>query len=270
MRRRRGGDRGGPGFSERDRRDAPEAEDTAVTHLLAGAELPPDAPAGLRPVAEVLAALRAAPTGGELSGEAEALARFREIVTRPARRSFRRRAALVASRFSTRVAAAAAVAALGLGGVATAAYAGSLPAPLQRFAHETVGAPAPRGGRPALPGPRTSASSPVPATTGPAAYGLCTAYASAKAEGAAERPADFRRLAAAAGGPGKVASYCERVLRTGAGQPRAHHAAPSAARNPRSSRTPAPGSPRAPSPGSSHSPNPRPSHEPSPRPSHLP
>jgi hypothetical protein len=100
-------------------------------------------------------------------------------------------------------AAAAAAAVLSLGGLATAAYAGALPAPVQRFAHDLIGAPAP-GTRPA---PMPAAAR--PATTGGAAYGLCTAWAHAKAHGtAAQRAVAFSRLAAAAGGGGNVTAYC--------------------------------------------------------------
>ena len=58
-----------------------------------------------------------------------------------ARRS-RRLPALAGRTWAGRAAAAAAVAALAVSGMATASYAGVLPAPVQRLAHELIGAPA--------------------------------------------------------------------------------------------------------------------------------
>jgi len=115
-------------------------------------------------------------------------------------------------------AAAAAVAAVSFGGIATAAYASgsSLPAPIQRFAHEVIGAPAApglaRGAHPAKSG--TPAD---PDAIRRPAFGLCTAFAHANESGnAIQRSAAFRNLAAAAGGASKIASFCGPVPRSGA------------------------------------------------------
>ena len=177
--------------------------DTSLSALLSGTPLPPGAGPELRPLVEALAGLRARPASDELAGEAGALAAFRDQFGAP--RVAHRPSARTPRRWRLRpVKAAAAVAAvLSLGGIATAAYAGALPAPVQRFAHDIVGAPAPAS-RPA-PAP---ASAPQ-ATTGDPAYGLCTAWAHVKAHGtAAQRAAAFSKLAVAAGGAGHVTAYC--------------------------------------------------------------
>ena len=178
--------------------------DTSLAALLAGTQLPPGAGPELRPLAEALAELRARPASDELAGEAKAITVFRDqfgaprMAHRPLARPPRSRRRLLPAK-----AAAAAAVVLSLGGIATAAYAGALPAPVQRLAHDIAGAPAPAS-RPTL----TPASA-RPATTGGPAYGLCTAWAHAKAHGtAAQRAVAFGRLAAAAGGAGNVSAYC--------------------------------------------------------------
>jgi hypothetical protein len=188
----------GPGY-----RDVPMIEDTSLAALLAGAELPADSAPELRPLAEALAELRARPASDELEGEAATLAAFRNqfgaahqahrppAPTQPPRRLLPVKAA------------AAAATVLSLGGIATAAYAGALPAPVQRLAHGIIGAPPPDTQPAVTPSPAG------PATTGDPAYGLCTAWAHAEAHGtAAQRAVAFRRLAAAAGGAGNVTAYC--------------------------------------------------------------
>jgi hypothetical protein len=117
------------------------------------------------------------------------------------------------------------VAALGIGGLATAAYAKALPAALQSFAHTTIGAPAARTAAPAATARTGRGPSPVgPRATGHAAYGLCTAWAHAKAHGTRKQKAvAFRNLAAAAGGAGKVAAYCATVPHPGASPSKKPH-----------------------------------------------
>ena len=115
----------------------------------------------------------------------------------------------------------AAAAAAALGGVAAAAYTGTLPAPAQQFAHSVIGAPSPhpshRPGTPQATPARTDAVGPD--ATGPAGSGLCTAYAHAKAHGTASQKAvAFRNLAAAAGGAAKIAAYCTAVPHPGSSQ----------------------------------------------------
>jgi hypothetical protein len=122
--------------------------------------------------------------------------------------------------------------------LAAAAYTGTLPAPAQQFAHSVIGAPSPQPGhRPGTPQPghrpgtpqaapaRTGAAGPDAA--GPAASGLCTAYAHAKAHGTASQKAmAFRNLAAAAGGAAKIAAYCAAVPHPGRSQSSQPAAAP--------------------------------------------
>lgn len=205
-----------PNFPRQAHRDALPPSDAALAALLGGVG-PPEEPApGLRPVADVLAALRADPTSDELAGEAGALAEFRRSAGAgvPSRGS--RRPRVRTSPFGGRAAAAALAAALGLGGLATAAYAGVLPAPVQRLAHEAIGAPAPPGSSRAgahlargrvLPGHPTR-------TADPRASRLCTAYARARADGTPAQQAVARyELIEAAGGAGKVSAYCRAVAR---------------------------------------------------------
>jgi hypothetical protein len=197
--------------------------DRALEALLAGDLLTKDATAGLQPVAALLAALTAAPEGGELAGHARALAEFRcrDGMPTHSRRSARRRPRLLTSLLSAKAAAAAVTAAVALGGAATAAYAGDLPAPAQKFAHNTIGAPSPKPSH-------SPGSTPVgPNATGPAAFGLCTAYLHAKAHGSASHKAvAFRNLAAAAGGAGKIAAFCAAVPHPG----RSHSSQPGSGR----------------------------------------
>jgi hypothetical protein len=195
--------------------------DAALAALLAGAEPRGSAPQ-LRTLAETLTELTGKPGGDELDGEAETLAAFRNQfgAPGPARRPHRRSRWLPSHPRPVRAAAAGA-AALALGAFATAAYAGALPAPVQRLAHEIIAAPSPSV-QPAT--GRSPAARPV---TGHPAYGLCTAWARAKAHGSrAQRAAAFGKLAAAAGGPAKVTSYCAAVARHAASASHRPHPAP--------------------------------------------
>jgi hypothetical protein len=133
---------------------------------------------------------------------------------------------LLTSLLSAKAAAAVAIAALGIGGVATAAYAGELPSSVQQFAHDSIGAPAAHRshhhGRAAGHG-----GTPVgPNAAGHARYGLCTAYAHASKHGdAAKKSVAFRNLVKAAGGADMVAGYCADVPHPGASRSRSSHPA---------------------------------------------
>jgi hypothetical protein len=206
-----------PNIPGSQRADVPELPDEALNALLTGDLLTDEACAGLQPAATLLAALNAAPEDGELAGHARVLAEFRHRGGMPAhsRRSARRRPRLITSLLTVKAAVAAAAA---LGGVATAAYAGALPAPAQQFAHSTVGAPSPKPSH----SPGTPQATPThpdavgPNAKGPAAFGLCTAYDHTKAHGTASQKAvAFRNLAAAAGGAAKIATYCAAVPHPG-------------------------------------------------------
>ena len=217
--------------------DVPADPDEALDALLAGDLLTAGTGPGLRPVAELLAALTAPPETAELAGHARALAEFRQTrlaaaqpqaaraagQQRAARAAGQQRAAVPAHRrrgsrlrsprslLSARAAAAAGALAAMLGGAATAAYAGVLPRPVQQFAHEVMGAPAPHTAAGQTPsGPSSSAR----------AAGLCTAYVRARAHGtAAQQAVALRKLAAAAGGQGKIAVYCATVASPGTSLP---------------------------------------------------
>jgi hypothetical protein len=221
-----------PNIPGSQRADVPELPDGALDALLTGDPGTDEAYAGLQPAAALLAALNAAPQDGELAGHARALAEFRRRGGMPvhARRSARRRSRLLTALLTAKAAAAAATAAVALGGVAAAAYTGTLPAPAQQFAHSMIGAPTPQpshrpstpqpGHRPGTPQATPARTSAVgPDATGPAAFGLCTAYAHAKAHGTASQKATaFRNLAAAAGGAAKIAAYCATVPHPGNSQ----------------------------------------------------
>lgn len=125
---------------------------------------------------------------------------------------------MLTSLLSTKLAAAAAAVAVTLGGAAAAAYTGKLPAPVQKLAHDTIGAPKTPDAQPTSHG--TAQPTPT-ALPGHAAYGLCTAYAHLTAHGnAAQKAVAFRKLAAVAGGAAHVKAYCAAVAHPGSPSPR--------------------------------------------------
>jgi hypothetical protein len=214
-------------------------EDT-VEELLTGALPPPQAPAGYTKVAQLLAAVAAAPTSEELAGQGAVLAEFRAaararqaaVVPGRARPPRRRRGLVVAI----------VVGALATGGVAGAAT-GHLPGPVRDAAQAITGAgigtPAsPTTGQPSAsatgtpdaggagpaasraggapgsgPGSTESGSISGPAA-GPALEGLCKAYAAGNGpeRGGKLDATGFEELAEAAGGEERVADFCEDLL----------------------------------------------------------
>jgi hypothetical protein len=222
-----------PNIKRPGRRDVFPPSDAALAALLAGTEAPVEPAPGLRPVVDILAALRAEPTGAELAGEARALAEFRRGTgaLAPPGRSRHRKARGLPARFGAKAAAAAGIAALSVGGLATAALVGVLPGPAQRIAHQDFGAPA------APAADAGSGSSHVksqvnhaerhvsasPQATNPVAGfavpRLCTVYARARAHGSAmqQQVIDFRYLIRAAGGAGRVNAYCGHTVLLPAG-----------------------------------------------------
>jgi hypothetical protein len=106
-----------------------------------------------QPVAQVLAALTSAPESSELTGEARALAEFRALAETPARGAGltppapRRDPGRMTWRPGGRLAVAAATGAVLMGGLLAVAYAGDLPVPAQRLAHDAIDAPAARPDR---------------------------------------------------------------------------------------------------------------------------
>jgi hypothetical protein len=125
------------------RGDIPPAGDAAFEALLAGKLPPEDAADGLRPLADAIAALTMPPMPSEIGAEPAAREAYRAHFARPADTVVlpRRRRPSLAALIPVRLAAAGLVL---LGLLAAAAYSGVLPAPAQRFAHDTFGAPAPR------------------------------------------------------------------------------------------------------------------------------
>jgi hypothetical protein len=200
-----------PNFLRPAPRDGLPFNDPALAALLAGTE-PPESTPGLQHVADVLAALRSGPTGDELAGEASVLTEFRRGTGMPEPSPGSRRPRRLTSLLGTRAAVAAAVAALSLGGLATAAYAGMLPAPVQRLAHDAIGAPAVPSGSPSRAHQNRSRTSAGPGAAGLTAQRWCTAYAHGTV---AQRAAARHNLIRAAGGAGKIAEYCRTAAHPG-------------------------------------------------------
>jgi hypothetical protein len=193
-----------PNFLRSAPQGGPPFSDAALTALLAGTE-PPEPTPGLQHVADVLATLRSGPTSDELAGEASVLAEFRRGTGEAALSPGPRRPRRFTPRLGARAAVAAAVAALGLGGLATAAYAGMLPAAMQRLAHDTIGAPAVPSGSPSRAHQPSGQTSAGPGAAGLTVQRWCSAYAHGTA---AQRAAVRHELIQAAGGAGKIAEYC--------------------------------------------------------------
>ncbi|MGH3287606.1 MAG: hypothetical protein ACRDPD_23415 [Streptosporangiaceae bacterium] len=188
--------------------------------LLSGNCPPEEAPAELRPVAEVLATLQLPPDPREVAGWGAALTEYREMAGRPGMpgrpRSRRSRSRSIASLLSARLVAAAGAAAIAvLGGGAAAAYTGSLPTAMQKFAHAAIAAPGVHE-RSAGPAPEGTGHLAGPPARGRAADGLCNAYQHAAEHGnASQRAVAFRNLVKAAGGAGQVAAYCGSIPHPG-------------------------------------------------------
>jgi hypothetical protein len=180
-------------------------------------------------LAALLAAAAAPASGRELAGQKAAVAAFvRERDAGGHRHSAARRRSMLATLLGTKLAAAAAAGAVGFGGLAAAAYAGALPAPIQDFAHQTVGAPAASTDHSgaASQGPAHENGSageqatagqsgqPVgPDATGPSKHGLCTAFAEEKAENGSvdAKSVAFQAVANAAGGADNIDEFCADV-----------------------------------------------------------
>jgi hypothetical protein len=217
-------------------------EDTAE-RLLAG-DLPPDqAPPGYAEVAALLAATVAPPSPQELAGQAAALAELKAVTrnrsavgarARARAAAAPRRAGKLPRRRRVGLAVALVVGALSTGGVAAAAT-GHLPGPIREAAHNiltTVGVappaaptesgrqPAPRTGNTSVDGqdvgppggagrgPDPTAAPSVEATVN---QGLCRAFIAGQGaeQGKKMDATAFKALAKAAGGPDKIAGYCQ-------------------------------------------------------------
>jgi hypothetical protein len=184
-----------------------------------------DAPDGPEALVRLLTAVRAAPRPHELTGERAAVQAFRtarsgSVVRVPARS--RRR--ILAGALGAKVALAALLAAA-TGGVAFAAVTGTLPGPLSGGDTDPTPPVASTGERPsptAAPDPSSAAPDATSGRPGssPALRGLCTAYGELSGEDRrrALESARFRELRTVAGGPEKVAGYCDRLLDDGRGR----------------------------------------------------
>jgi hypothetical protein len=214
-------------------------EDT-VEWLLTGTVPPAQAPAGYAKLAQLLAAVAAAPTHEELAGQEAVLAELR-AVTRGRRSAVRpsRRVRTSQRRRRAGLAVVVVVGALVTGGVAGAAT-DHLPGPVRQAARSILGTtdggtpststqagqpPAPvkrpagaggglGGARPGVstgPGLGTTGAGPA---AGPALEGLCQAFAAGGGtqQGGKLDATAFSALATAAGGEDKVAAFCEDLL----------------------------------------------------------
>jgi hypothetical protein len=113
--------------------------------------------------------------------------------------------------------------ALLVGGTGAAAYTGNLPGPLQQSAHDLIGAPGPRSDharpdtastatRDGDDAPSSNATAKGPDASGPAAFGLCHAYA---AGGLDPKSTAFTALADAAKGASNITAYCRTITAPG-------------------------------------------------------
>ncbi|KQX62098.1 hypothetical protein [Angustibacter sp. Root456] len=204
---------------------------------------------GTSALADLVSAARLPAHDSELVGEDAALAAFvaaRDGALSPTR-TRHRRTSVLSTLIGSKLALAAAAGAVTLGGVSAAAFTGSLPDGAQALAHQVIGAPAaddtdsadstdstdsaqdddatetateaPSEAATATDEPTSSPSAtPVgPDATGPAAFGLCTAYTAQVRAGHtpdASAPA-WRNLAQAAGGAANIATYCGTVALPG-------------------------------------------------------
>jgi hypothetical protein len=180
--------------------------DTSLAALLTGEQSSPDSALGLLLLAKALAELASHPAADELQGEYETLAAFRSQFGAPGRAHQPRHRPWLLSRALLLKAVTAAAAILSLGGLATAAYAGALPAGLQRLAHDVIGAPTPAAH------PATGPLQASPGAAGHPGHGLCAAWVNAKAHGTRkQRAVAFGAVAVAAGGPDRVTAYCAKA-----------------------------------------------------------
>jgi hypothetical protein len=199
-------------------------DDDTLERLLTGGLPHAQAPSGYAEVARLLAAAVAAPSPGELPGQAAALAELR-AVTRARAAAGGRRAARADTRRRRRTGLAVVVVAgaLAAGGVAGAAT-GHLPGQVREAARTilaTGGGEQPASTRTGpRPAPVTGTGGatggrPGPAGAGPAASpnleGLCQAFRSGNGaeQGGKLDAIALEALARAAGGQDKVPAYCE-------------------------------------------------------------
>lgn len=164
---------------------------------------------------ELVAALTADPSSHELDGLERPLAAYRRTVGgRQTLGHGARRPSVLTGLLTTRAAAAAAGVAAGLAATAVVLALGLSPT---GTAPSSVTPAATPSGTPTTVGQRTG-----PDATGPAAHGLCRAWANHREGGdaAALDTPPMRNLAEAAGGAGRIEAYCAAVPHPGQGKGR--------------------------------------------------
>lgn len=169
-------------------------------------------------VQAVLQALADAPRSHELGGFEQSLDQYRAAFhTGPRRAKQARRASVLASVLGAKLGATLAGVAVGLGAVAVVAYTGPLSSPPSQRTIAATSTPQGASGTTTTTGPpQVKKTSTGPDASGPAAFGLCNAWAHhQKGNGAGKGKSGdappFKNLAKAAGGEGKIPAYCAKV-----------------------------------------------------------
>jgi hypothetical protein len=182
----------------------------------------------------LIAAASAPGTPDELAGESAVVAAFtrasRGVSPSSPLPSRARRLPVLSTLLAGKVVAAAAAGGIAIAGTAAAAYTGNLPDALQDVAHQTIGAPAADASdaadeRPeapaATPTGRPATATPVgPDATGPAAYGLCTAWDKG---GLDTKSVAYEALVKAAGDEDGIEEFCASVDHPGGASAKTTH-----------------------------------------------
>jgi hypothetical protein len=198
------------------RSDPLALDEGTAERLLGGVLDPADAPPAYKRAAMVLDAIAAPPSSDELADEAAAVATLAAVARSSPNRA-RRRPTVLTKVLTAKMAAAAAIAALSVTGVAAAAT-GTLPDPAQRVAHQMLGAagvPAPDNGSQDTKGAANGDHEATgPDASGAARDGLCRAWQAGQGgdHGRRNDSTAFKALATAAGGSDKIADYCKDSL----------------------------------------------------------
>jgi hypothetical protein len=199
----------------------PAADQDTVERLLAGRLDPGDAAPGYAALARWRATATAPATWEELAGEQLVLAEFSAVARSHPPTPIPRRANVLSKLASVKAAAAVLATMLSIGGVAAAAATGMLPGRAEQAADR---APSTTGAGAAGHGLGQAAVVDLRAT---AKTGLCQAWQAGPGSdhGRREDSPAFRALAAAAGGAGNVAAYCEEAAAGGSADGRGQGAA---------------------------------------------
>jgi hypothetical protein len=219
-----------------------EHDEPLLDMIIARRVLPPDAPAAVHDLAQMLAALAGPAEPGELDGEAAVRAAFSRTlspagVSSTARRPVRRRRPRHSRRpgwSRVRLATVLVAAVAGLGSV-LAAYSDVLPSPIQHLAHVAVAAPAPQPPAALGTGTRVRRSDrPVtsrPVTSRPARrphHSPVTAAPSPAAQTPTPRTGSYPRISPSPGyrGPQPICSAVPLHSPGGPGKPASHSGPP--------------------------------------------